>query len=89
MWLFSFQAATLQLYSMPTVNKEGLVVIITAFVINIFFAIDVPSCMINVITNFSLWITANVCIGFSVLLFPVFGLIADVWLTRYRMLQIA
>ena len=34
-------------------------------------------------------IAMNLSIGVSLLLFPVFGLIADVYLTRYRMLQLS
>ena len=72
-------------------NREGFVLIIIAFLIHLPFVLDVPNWWIN---NLYLYhpvrgTTRNVSIGVALLLFPLFGLIADVYLTRYRMLQLS
>ena len=69
--------------------KEGLVVIIIAFVIHIIFAFDMSSFLINNICNLGILFAFRLSIGVSLLLFPVFGFITDVYLTRYRMLQLS
>ena len=72
-------------------NKEGFVIIIIAFLIHLFIVLDVPNWWINNLYFYLLadGTTSNVSIGVSLLLFPLFGLIADVYLTRYRMLQLS
>ena len=72
-------------------NKEALVIIANTFLIHRLIAFDVPSFIINSGYTTSLIIAVNLhlSIGVSLLLFPVFGLIADVYLTRYRMLQVS
>ena len=72
-------------------NREGFVIIIIAFLIHLPFVLDVPNWWIN---NLYLYYpvrgtTRNVSIGVALLLFPLFGLIADVYLTRYKMLQLS
>ena len=69
--------------------KEALVIIANTFLIHLIFAFDVPSFLINNGYPGSLVNVENLSIGVSLLLFPVFGLIADVYLTRYRMLQLS
>ena len=43
--------------------------------------------MFNVDINFITLTLRNVSAGIALLLFPLLGLVADVWLTRYRMIQ--
>ena len=68
-------------------NKGALVTIVTAFLIHVLFTFDVPNFIITNGYNLILTTASNVSIGVSLLLFPLYGLLADVYLTRYRMLQ--
>ena len=70
-------------------NKEVLVIIVNTFLIHLTFAFDVPSFLINDGFTANSVLAMNLSIGVSLLLFPMFGLIADVYLTRYRMLQLS
>ena len=64
-------------------NKEALVIIANTFLLHLFIAFDVPSFLINSGYTTDNILVLNLSIGVSLLLFPVFGLIADVYLTRY------
>ena len=70
-------------------NKGALTVIISCLLIHFLFALDIPSYVINTASPVSLQVGTNVGFGISLLLFPVFGLLADVCFTRYRMIQAA
>ena len=59
------------------------------FVYTLIFAFDVPSFLLNDGHTANFVVATNLSLGVSLLLFPVFELIADVWLTRYRMLQLS
>ena len=64
-------------------NKEALVIIVNTFLIHLIFAFDVQNFLINYGYPANSVLAMNLSIGVSLLLFPVFGLIADVYLTRY------
>ena len=72
-------------------NREGFVIIAIAFLIHFAFVLDEPKWLIN--KNFFyrlVWgIVYNTSSGAALSVFPSFGLIADVYLTRYRMLQLS
>ena len=70
-------------------DKRSLIVIINCLVIHSLVALDVPSYIINCNDQLSRVITGNVSVGLSLLLFPVFGLMADVCFTRYQMIQLS
>ena len=75
-------------------NREAFVIIAIAFLIHFAFVLDEPSWWIyhqhKNSTNWLLYgIAYNASIGAALLLFPLFGLIADIYLTRYRMLQLS
>ena len=59
-------------------NKEALVIITNTFLIHLMLAFNVPSFMINNGNPANVVLAINVSIGVSLLLFLVFGLIADV-----------
>ena len=72
-------------------NRQGFVIIIVAFLIHLSFVLDVPNWWAKNLFFFQpeLQIPTNMTIGVALLLFPMFGLIADVYFTRYRMLQLS
>ena len=65
-------------------NKVALVIIANIFLIHLIFTLDVPSFLISIGYPVNSVLAMNLSIGISLLLFPVFGLIVDVYLTRYR-----
>ena len=75
--------------SQKMVNRKGLLVIVSTFLIRVLFVLDVPSAIINIGYPGNATVTLNFVVGVSLLLFPLFGLIADVYLTRYRMIQLS
>ena len=69
--------------------KQGLVIILIAFVSHFVFVFDLSHWAISNTYYLSAVTAYHVSIGVALLLFPVFGLIADVYLTRYRMIQLS
>ena len=70
-------------------NKEALIVILNCLMIHFFFALDLPCCIINNAYPVSTTVLENGSMGMSLLLFLLFGLIADVYLTRYRTILVS
>ena len=68
-------------------KREAFVVILLSFSLHLFFTLDLPSYLIHSQYATSHVIIVNVCIGISLLLFPLFGALADIYLTRHRMIQ--
>ena len=62
-------------------------VLVGCLFINAFFTLDQPSYLINIASPISTVYVVNITIGMSLLLFPVFGFIADMCMTRYWMMQ--
>ena len=67
--------------------KEATLIIVTSFLIHIYFTFDVQSYLSSNDSPSSDQFAYNVSIGVALLLFPLFGILADVWLTRYKMIQ--
>ena len=70
-------------------NKGALTVIVCCFLIHALAALDMPSYFVNSQYPFSKIIAINIGFRVSLLLFPVFGLLADMYFTRYRMIQVS
>ena len=66
--------------------KEAAVIIVNSFLIHLYFTFDIRSFFLSNELHFSTQTVMNVSIGIAFLLFPLFGLVADVWLTRYKMI---
>ena len=64
-------------------NKGAFTVIVSCLLIHVLFALDMPSYWINSQHPFQTIVAQNVGLGVSLLLFPVFGLLADMCFTRY------
>ena len=71
------------------VNREGLIVIVSTFLVHLLFVTDVPSYVVNLQHRVGTMITLNSVVGVALLLFPLFGLLADVYFTRSRMIQLS
>ena len=70
-------------------NKGVPIVIVNSFLIYFIFAFDLPNYLINNLYPISEVIAVNFGIGVSLLLYPLFGLLADVYMTRYRMILVS
>ena len=70
-------------------KKEAFTIFAISLFLHAIFAINIPSFMLNNWSPFIIVTGINLTIGISVLLFPVFGFLADVKLTRYRMIQLS
>ena len=70
-------------------KREVIVVIVLTLPLHLIFALDYPSYLFNVQYLISQVIAMNVSIGISLLLFPMFGALADIYLTRFRIIQIS
>ena len=67
--------------------KEATLMIVTSFLIHIYFTFDVKPYFLSNDGILSDQTAGKVSIGVALLLFPLFGIVADVWLTRYKMIQ--
>ena len=67
-------------------NKGVVLVIVNSFLIHLIFTFDLPSYLINNLYPISKVIAGKIGIGVSLLLYPLFGLLADVYMTRYKMI---
>ena len=70
-------------------NKEALIVILNCLMIHFSFALDLHSYIISNDYPVSTTALGNGSIGASLLLFPLFRLITDVYLTRYRTILVS
>ena len=70
-------------------QREAIVVIVLTLSLHILFVLDLPSYLINAQYSVSQVIVTNVSVGISLLLFPLFGFLADLYLTRYRTIQMS
>ena len=70
-------------------SQEAGVMILNAFLIHFFLTFDIQSYIFNVDTKSITLTTKNVSTGIARLLFPLFGLVANIWVKRYmyRMIQ--
>ena len=68
-------------------ERETIVVLVLSLSLHLIFALDLPSYLFNGQYFIGQVIITNVSIGISLLLFPLFGALADIYLTRYRMSQ--
>ena len=70
-------------------NREAFIVTLNCLMVHFFFALDLPTYILNNAYPVRTTTIGNVSIGVSLLLFPLFGLIADVYLTRYRTILVS
>ena len=72
-------------------DKRGaLTVIFTCLLVHFMFVLDMPAYIFNNQDIYPIVRTAMSCgIGVSLLLFPLLGFLADVYVTRYRMIQMS
>ena len=68
-------------------NRGALIVIINCLLVHLAFALDIPCYILNTRRMDSIVVAMNGGFGVSLLLLPLFGLIADIYVTRYRMIQ--
>ena len=68
-------------------NRGAFTVIINCLLVHIMFALDIPSYIVNTQTIDSIMFALNGGFGVSLLLFPLLGFLADVYVTRYQMIQ--
>ena len=68
-------------------NRGALTVIVNCLLVHILFALDIPFYFLNIQSLDIIVVAMNGGFGVSLLLFPLFGLLADVYVTRYRMIQ--
>ena len=66
--------------------KEAAVIIVNSLLIHLFFTFDIRNYLSYNDKIFSHITAFNVNTGFGLLLFPPFGVVADVWLTRFQMI---
>ena len=69
--------------------KAAAVILVNSFLIHIFIVFDNQAYLVNDYPYSSDQAAINIAIGIALLLFPMFGLVADVCLTRYKMIQVA
>ena len=67
--------------------KEAAIIIVASFLVHIPFTFDIQPYFFSNAHPFSYRTADNVSLGVALLLFPLFGIVADVWLTRYKMIQ--
>ena len=70
-------------------QREAITVIVLTLSFHLLFVLDLPSYLINAQYSVSQVIVTNVSVGISLLLFPLFGFLADLYLTRYRIIQMS
>ena len=70
-------------------KKEALLIIVSSVIIHTLMALDTPSCLFNTVSYTPQIISINFGIRVSLLLVPLFGLIADLYLIRHRMMKLS
>ena len=61
--------------------KEAAVIVVNSLFIHIFISFDNQSCFVNDNADSSDQTAIIIAIGIALLLFPLFGLVVDVWFT--------
>ena len=70
-------------------RKEAYVVFAISILVHVIVTLNIPSYLVNNADSTKMTNEINTSIGIFLLLFPLFGFVADVCLTRYRMIQLS
>ena len=70
-------------------KREAFIVVGISIFVHLIITLNIPSYLFSNIDPSYIAVEINVSIGIFLLLFPLFGFLADVFITRYRMIQLS